>query len=108
MTIIELLDGMERRAERQDRPSRGPSDCGQGNWQIVQEDIQVTTTKQLHIQAIEYLRMARQSMKKLAGCTPDWSAGVQVECEFDALEQTCNDFARSHFGIKLPHKRITQ
>ena len=59
----------------------------------------MTVAERLHDEALHHLAEARGAMKKLAGCTPDWSARVQVDVDFNALEETCRDFGRYQFGL---------
>ena len=60
----------------------------------------MTVVERYHSNALEHLTKAREAMQRLAGCTGDWSAGVRVEIDFDALEKTCCEFARCQFGLE--------
>lgn len=59
----------------------------------------MTIAERLHRQAMNHLGEARQTMKKLAACTPDRSAGVLLEVEFDSVEETCREFGECQFGL---------
>lgn len=55
--------------------------------------------EKLLTEAIDHLDKARQTMRNLAGCTADRSAGLQVEIEFQGLEETCREFGQCQFGL---------
>ena len=59
----------------------------------------MTIAERLHGETLTHLSMARRAVKELTACTADWSAGVLLEVDFDALEETCREFGRCQFGL---------
>jgi len=59
----------------------------------------MSIVERIHNDAMEHLSKARQSIKKLAACTADWSAGVMLEIEFDNVEEVCREFGECQFGM---------
>lgn len=64
----------------------------------------MTVAECTHSEAMYHLSKARKAMEQLTACTADWSAGVQFEIGFDALEESCREFARCRFGLACPSK----
>ena len=59
----------------------------------------MSTIEKTHNDAMIYLKLARQEMMNLAACTSDLSSKVMLECEFEELEITCEEFGKCQFGI---------
>jgi hypothetical protein len=64
----------------------------------------MTVAERLHSETMGHLANARQTMNQLMACTADWSAGVQVEIDFRALEDSCREFGRCQFGLNVDRK----
>jgi len=61
----------------------------------------MTVAERILTEAIDNLTEARQRVQALAGCTPDWSAGIAIETEFLHLEEIVREFGRCQFGESL-------
>lgn len=49
---------------------------------------------------ISHLNQAREEMRRLMAMSGDWSAKVEVESDFDGIEQSCRRFALHQLGLE--------
>jgi hypothetical protein len=49
---------------------------------------------------INHLNQARDEMRRLMVLSGDWSAKVEVESDFDGIEQSCRRFALHQLGLE--------
>jgi hypothetical protein len=48
---------------------------------------------------ITHLNQAREEMRRLMVLSGDWSAKVEMESDFDGIEQSCRRFALHQLGL---------
>ena len=67
----------------------------------------MTVAERLHNEAIEHLNKARELTMRLAGCSANWSSGVRLQIDFDALQNELELFTQYEFGLS-PRERTVQ